>query len=265
MGGGGKGGGGVDVPQIGQISPPVREWNPWTERLGDYSTQLMESTSPLRETIQNKYFEPFLEGNYNPETMPGFAPQYDLLRGSLEGQYGKARENILASTPRGGAMTNALAGLEYQRARDTGLGTSQLSSNIIGDLWNKANDTAWKTAPGLALGGLGTAGGTYQTGVNASLMGDLETNKANLASATAIANQAMQAQAAQNQAETQSKGAGMGGLGAGLGSLLGMAMAPFSGGTSLLGAGISGLGGMMGKGAGSGAAAGSLNQYLMPM
>lgn len=218
MGGGGGGG--------SNISPLPMTENYAAKKAGEIGENSWNMTIPMRDAFINKYFMPFLEGNYNPQTMPGFAPQYDMLRGAMEKQFGVARDNVLASSPRGGAQTSALANLEYNRARDTGLGTSQLSSNILSDLWNKSYNTGFVTAPATALQGLGINAADTRSSLN---------KQQDMALAAQSANAQM------DQAASSSKGGGLGLLGAGLGSIMGMATAPF-GGTSMLGSGLSSLG-----------------------
>lgn len=132
-------------------------------------------------------------------------------------------------------MTNALAGNEYNRAKNIGLGTSQISQSLIGDLWNKAYNTGWVTAPAQSMGGMGSAATTEQSSLNNYLNAEMQ------------AQQLMaQQQAEANKQAQQGKTSGMGMLGTGIGGLLGAAAAPFTGGTSLIGTGMSALKGMTG-------------------
>ena len=208
---GGKSGGGSTVVA------PQRESNPYSKQLADMASGLWSQTQPIRDSFTNQYFMPFLQGNYNPETLPGFKPGYNLARSGFENQYNVAKQNIEASTPRGGSMTNALAGLEYNRAKSIGDATAQLSSNLVGDLWNKAYNTGWVTAPSQAFTGMGTAGTQEQSGINQQLNAQM---------------QAAQITAAQQVQEQQAKNSGMGLLGSGIGSLIGMAASPITGGIS---------------------------------
>lgn len=231
-------GGGGD--EIYPVVTPNREENPYTQQLASMASDLWGQTTPIRNSFTSDYFMPFLQGNYNPATMPGFAPLYDIGRTGIEDQYNVAKQNIEASTPRGGSMTNALSGLEYNRAKSAGTLGSQISSNLISDLWNKAYNTGWVTAPSQAMGGMGGAASTEQSSLNNYLGAQMQA-------------QQMMAQqtAAQNASNNQGKASGMGVLGSGIGGALGLAAAPMTGGTSMFGSGMSALGGM---GAGKGAA-----------
>jgi hypothetical protein len=237
MGGGGR---------SSSIVPYTTPENPFAKTVSQYASSLWGQTEPIRQSFAEDYFTPFLKGNYKPETMPGFAPLYDIGRTGIEDQYNVAKQNIEASTPRGGAMTNALSNLEYNRAKSAGSLGSQISSNLISDLWNKAYNTGWVTAPSQAITGQSTAAQLYQDA--------LKTN--------AAANmQAQQLMAQQEMSSNAGKSSGAGMLGTGLGSMLGLAMMPISG-TSLLGSGLGALGGLSsGKGASTGGITSGLGGY----
>lgn len=216
MGGGGS--------RSAVIVPPSPPENQYLTQLADMSSGLWGEAGAIRTPYTKNILLPIVEGNYNPETLPTFAPQYDLLRGSLEGQYSQAKQNILASTPRGGALEGALAQLEYDRARNTGLGASQLSANILGDALNKAYNFGYVTGPQMSLGGMGTAANINQQGISSDMARQLQAQLAN--------------------AQMSQSGGGKSGLttlGTGIGALAGLAMAPFTGGSSLIGTGLSGV------------------------
>lgn len=228
---------------------PAQQENPYLKQLAAMSSGLWSQTQPIRDVTTNEYFMPFLEGNYKPETMPGFAPGYDLLRGSLEDQYKVGKQNILANTARGGAMTNAMTQLESDRARQTGLGASQLGSSLISDLWNKAYNTGWVTGPQQALSGQSSAASINQSGLNSYQAAQMQ------------AQQMMAQQAAQDQA---GKTSGLGLAGMGIGSLLGQTLAAPS--SSIMGSGLSGLKGGSTSGFGGYASTPLLNQAMgLPM
>lgn len=236
MGGGGG-------SSFGGVTPPTMGNNPYLTDLGTYSGTLWNMTQPMRESIASDYIMPFLKGNYNMETLPGFKPAYDVMRTGYEDQYNVAKQNIEASTPRGGSMTNALAGNEYNRAKNIGLGTSQLGSTLASDLWNKAYNTGYVTSPGQVFAGTGAAAGLWNDASKANMAANMQAQDIN-----AKMNAAESAQA------NQGKSSGLGLLGTGLGSFLGMAAAPKTGGTSLIGSGMSALSGLSG---GKGGSAGS--------
>jgi hypothetical protein len=98
--------------------------------------------------------------------------------------------------------------------------------------------------------GLGAAGTTGQYGMATGANIGAGYMSAEQMAANARAQAMIQEQNAKNQ-----QGAGwMQGIGSILGMVGGAALAPFTGGTSLIGAGISGLGGLLGMGGGGGGA-----------
>ncbi len=145
---------------------------------------------------------------YNPYNLPGYAPLYQLARTGLESQYNPARENIMASTPRGGALYENLAGLEMSRAQQAGELPATIAAPLISDIYNKAYGVAFQS-PQTSIAGLSAAnqGLSSRTGAAYGLAGSMY--GANSAAA-------MQ-QAAMNQQATM-------GLGAGLGNLAGMGL-----------------------------------------
>lgn len=62
---------------------------------------------------------------------PSVLPQFQVGKDIIEQQFGRARENIIGSTPMGGALTSALAGAERDRARSLGtLGATATQDQI---------------------------------------------------------------------------------------------------------------------------------------
>lgn len=239
MGGGGNSGYSVQVP--------AREENPYTSQLAAMASNLWGQTAPIRTSFTDQYFMPFLQGNYNPETLPAFSPLYNLNRQNVEGQYNVAKDNILANTPRGGSMTNALAGLEKGRADTLGTTTNTLSSGLINDLWNKAYNTGWVTAPAQAMGGMGGAATTEQSSLNNYLGAEMQ------------AQQLMAQQYAANNAQNQQgKTSGMGLLGTGLGAAAALGSTAIGSGSSTA---LSGLTSGKGEG-GITSGLGGWSQYM---
>lgn len=258
FGGGGKGGGSSKTPTFNMpnIQAPQNQPNIWTERLGDYGTQMMELTQTPRNYFVsdfNRFLRPDEGKAYDPRNLPAFAPLYNLSKTGLEDQYGVAKENILANMPRGGAMGRALGNLETGRAKDVGSLQASISAPIIQDLYNKAYDMSWKTAPTLGMGGIGTAGGLLNTSNISDTSAKLQTNQ--MATQIGMAQLAADMQAAQASRNASSaKGAGAGSmLGKGLGTVLGPA------GSAIGGSLGNSVGGMLGGGGkGSGAFSGAL-------
>ena len=80
------------------------------------------------------------------------SPMYRALKGASESQFNRARENILATTPRGGGLLDALSNLEGQKASTMTQGVGGLAENEMA----RAFALATGTTP-TALGGLGSA------------------------------------------------------------------------------------------------------------
>lgn len=103
----------------------------------------------------------FLENRLNDpgEARSGFdvttSPLYGAMKSAVEKQFSRARQNVLASTPRGGGLTSALANLEGARAGTLATGT--------GDLFEREMARAFALGTGqtpVALSGLGSAAGS---------------------------------------------------------------------------------------------------------
>src|SRR3990167_4971453 len=137
---------------------------------------LAEQTDPLRRMLLGRS-ERVVGGDL------GASPVFSAMKNQAEGQYNVAKSNIIGSTPAGGALTAALAGLEGDRADTLTQGAGAVY------------DTEIARALGLATGQTGQA----MTG---------------LSSAASL-------QAAQAQAEADREGAMLGALGTGVGAWLG--------------------------------------------
>jgi hypothetical protein len=228
----GGGGGSSFTPTV-----PAPQANYAAGRAGAIGEEMWGMTSPLRSSymdIFSKFLNP--NGGYNVSQLPGYAPQYNLMRDQVEGGYNAAKDNLLSTVPRGGALYGQLGNLESGRARSLGNTEAQLNSTFANDLFNKAYNTGFVVGPTTALTGLDIYSKDTRSGMNSQLAAQM---------------QAQQIQAQQEASANQSKGSGMGLLGSGLGALVGLGMAPMTGGTSLIGTGMSALGGLSsGKGGG---------------
>lgn len=226
----GGGGGSIFTPRV----PPPTENYP-AKKMGIIGETTWDDTIPLRSSLLDIYTK-FLNpaNNYNVSNLPGYAANYNLARGGVEDSYNSARQNIISTMPRGGALYGGLNALEMDRAKNLGNVGAQLTSTFTNDLMNKAYNTGYVAAPTIALQGLGAHATDTRTSMNAQLAAEM---------------QAQQMVAQQKAAQNQGKSGGMGLLGTGIGSLLGMAAAPMTGGASLFGSGMSALGSMgSGKG-----------------
>ena len=92
--------------------------------------------------------------------MPQYKYQYQMMRPNIEAQYDVARENLMGSVPRGGALTQGLADIETGRAEQLGSVPAMISNQLIDQLQKEAYGAAFQ-APSAAMQGLGTVSGTY--------------------------------------------------------------------------------------------------------
>ena len=122
--------------------------NPAADALIQMSQEIYGQTAPLRAGIIDRG-NAFLQGNLD---VTG-TPMFQALRSGADQQYSRARENILANTPTGGALSDALAQNELAKARTL----TQGAGGIAQDEYNKVYGLA-TGAPGAALSGLGSAG-----------------------------------------------------------------------------------------------------------
>jgi hypothetical protein len=198
----------IGAPQIGT--------NPYEEQLAAYASGMWNQTQAPRTYIGKDwetFFNPAEGRKYDPSQLPAFSPLYNLSRTGLEDQYGVAKENILSTLPRGGAMGRSLANLETGRAKDIGSLQSSISAPIISDLYNKAYNAGFVTGPNQAIGGMGAADQSWNQRNISQAQLDMDATKA------ALAMTAQQNQAA--NAGSSAKGMGLGSaLGKGLGSIV---------------------------------------------
>jgi hypothetical protein len=108
-----------------------------------------KDTDPMRQTMIGN-FENFLDGGYDVAQNP----VWGAGRGVIEDQYDVARENVIGNMPKGGALTDQLAGVEESRASALG----QLGGNVAQDEYNKLYGMS-TGAPGQAMGPLAQVGG----------------------------------------------------------------------------------------------------------
>ena len=88
--------------------------------------QLIGETSPVRKGLINDANQ-FVSGGRDVTGLPEFA----AYKGAAEGQYGRAKDSIIANTPEGGGLTAALAGLDATRAGSQAAFTGDLASNEV--------------------------------------------------------------------------------------------------------------------------------------
>ena len=109
-----------------------------------------DQTDPMRQSLIGN-FEDFLGGGYDVSQNP----VWGAGRNVLENQYNVAKENVIGQTPKGGALTEQLAGVEEARAGSLG----ELGANVAQDEYNKLYGMA-TGAPGQAMGTMSHLAGT---------------------------------------------------------------------------------------------------------
>jgi hypothetical protein len=184
---------------------PVSYVNPYNYNSSASQTQQVQTgQSPVYGADQ------YETRQYNPASLPGFTPAYDIGRRGLEAQYNTALGQTIAGTPRGGAMSDALNKLNLSRAESVGQLPGQISNGLIQDMLNKSYGAAFN-APTTSIAGLSAANQGYTSTQNSMINAQAQANN-------------LQAQL--NQSATNAKGSGLGALGAGVGTILGSAMGP---------------------------------------
>lgn len=210
------------------VSQPTVNPSPYEQYMANIAHSLWKSSKPIRSEMIGGWMD-FLnpkEGTeFNAASLPGYTPMYDVARRGLESQYSTARNQAIAGTPRGGAMSDALAQIEKGRAESVGQLPGQISSGLINDQMNKAYGAAFNLAPTQALGGLGAANQGYTATQNSLINAQMQQNAID----------------AQSQQANQGK-SGLGMLGSGLGTVVGSAFGGPAGGAAggALGGGLGG-------------------------
>lgn len=125
----------------------VNTSNAGADALSQIAGSLYSQTDPNRRLILDRQNQ-FLRGNLDVANTPMFG----ALKNATDQQFGRAQENILASTAGGGALTSALAGNEIAKANTL----TQGIGNIAQDEYNKAFGFA-TGAPQQAMQGFGSA------------------------------------------------------------------------------------------------------------
>lgn len=240
------------------VNTPNTTPSEYEKQLASMAQEYYDQTNPLRRLYAadfEKFLRPYGTGtsaetirtgdSYNPYNLPAFAPLYQLARSGVESQYNNARQNIMGSTPRGGALINQLANLENQRAQQAGSLPATVASPIIQNLYNTGLGYASGAVP-VALAGVGAANQGYRSSYNTELAGNYQ-----------LAGQQMQAQAAADLAAMNAANSESAGLGRGLGSLMGMGLKGLGGkglgkkgtasaGSTAMGQALGSLGGLSG-------------------
>ena len=111
--------------------------------------QLFDQTDPLRQSLISRS-EDFLSSPNSTES-----PSFLAFKQAADSQFGQAKDNVIARTAPGGALTDALVDLESNRAGALTQGAGQAYEQDTARAMTLATGTT-----GQALGGLGQAGAT---------------------------------------------------------------------------------------------------------
>ena len=122
--------------------------NEAAEASAEIARQLFGESAPLREGVLGRSTDFIQNGDVYA------SPQYGALKSNTEAQYGRARDNIIGSSPAGGALSANLGNLEAARVSDLTQGTAALTDNELA----RAYGLSTGNTSG-ALQGYGTAGG----------------------------------------------------------------------------------------------------------
>lgn len=123
---------------------------PANDKLSALAERLYTETDPLRLSLINRSTN-FIDNGMNPMA----SPLYEPIRAATNTAYNKAKQNVIANTPEGGALTGALTDLEASRANQLTQGAGQILSDEMARAMGLGTGMT-----STALGGLGTAGMT---------------------------------------------------------------------------------------------------------
>ena len=165
----------------GDWKTPDAPENPYAKATADISLNEYFRTMPQRSSFSGDY-DRLREPNFDVSELPQareiediYDTGYNMARPQIEGQYGRAKENLYANLPQGGALAKTLAENEMNRAgavSNLGMQAEQQKAmarkQIVEDIINRMYGIA-TGAPGMALtsmGGLASA----QTGMDVARM-----------------------------------------------------------------------------------------------
>lgn len=114
--------------------------------LEEIARQFFNQTNPVRNSLLDRSSN-FLNGNLDVTQ----SPMYGSIKAANEAQFKRARDNVIANTASGGALTSALTNLEGQRAANMATQVGNLANDEMSRAYGFAN-------PQAAMAGLGSAG-----------------------------------------------------------------------------------------------------------
>jgi hypothetical protein len=111
---------------MGSGKAPKQKEDVYGPALTSMANMEMVGAFPIRQAFQQDFYN-MRDPNFNINDIPQISRMNDLQdytyamgRPQMEGQYNQAKENIMGSSPAGGALTSALARLESDRAGKVG-------------------------------------------------------------------------------------------------------------------------------------------------
>jgi len=121
--------------------------NPSADALAEISKGLYTEATPLRHALMQRSND-FINGGADVTA----TPQYAALKAGNDSQFNRAKDNTIASTASGGALTDALSNLETNRAVNMTQGMGGIADNEM----SRAFALATGSTP-TSLNGLGSA------------------------------------------------------------------------------------------------------------
>ena len=120
--------------------------NPYSERAAIIADRLYDQTNPLRGEVINTIAGD-LARYQNPDQVYT-TPAYGAIKAYNDRAYRQAKDNILRTTPAGGALFDKLGDLDISRAQDM--------TTSLGNLWQQQRELALQRGSTAAFGTPGT-------------------------------------------------------------------------------------------------------------
>lgn len=118
------------------------------DTLSKIALDLYNQSSPVRQGLLDRS-NAFLAGNLDVTASPLFGSVKD----AIQSQFARAKENVLANTASGGALTSALSDLESNKASSMASAMGGLASDELSRAYGLATGGAQMSQSGLASAG----------------------------------------------------------------------------------------------------------------
>lgn len=131
--------------------------------------RLVNQSDPLREQLFQQSGD-FLSGDFDVTGLP----QFGASKNAIEQQFGRARDSILANTPEGGGLTEALVGADVGRAGAnvdliSNLGAAEMNKALQLGTFGAAQGNAGFGGAGSTAAGMAQAESSRNAGKNQGL------------------------------------------------------------------------------------------------